>query len=180
MHSQLQPVGNYFAIVETEAGATTPNKELGFTKSHHFVLSYNRKLSENLHAKVETYYQHLYNIPIHTDPSKTDALINREWGFETEAMANDGIGRNMVLELTLEQYLHKGLYYLLSASLYDSKYRAADNEWYNTRYNGRFALSFTAGKEFTPNKHNKNRTYDINLKGNYNGGFRSSPIDLEA
>lgn len=180
LHSQLQPVGNYFAIIETEAGATTPNKELDFTKSHHFVLSYSRKLTENMYVKAETYYQHLFNIPVHTDTSKTDALINREWGFETEAMVNEGIGRNMGAEFTLEQYLHKGLYYLLSASVYDSKYRASDNEWYNTRFNGRFALGFTAGKEFTPNKQNKNRTYGINLKGNYNGGFRTTPIDLEA
>lgn len=180
LHSQLQPLGNYFTIVETEAGNITPNKELGFTKSNHFVLSYSRQLTDNLYAKAEAYYQHLFNIPISPGTNSTNALINREWGFETEALVNDGIGRNMGLEFTLEQYFSKGLYYLLSASLYDSKYRAADNEWYNTHYNGQFALSFAAGKEFTPNKKNKNRVYGINIKGNYNGGFRTTPIDLEA
>jgi len=181
LHSQLQPLGTYFAKVNVpETGTTLPNKNLDFTKSHHFVLGYTHNIKDNMYLKAETYYQHLYNIPISSDPTNTTALINREWGFEIEPLVNNGIGRNMGLELTLEQFMQKGFYYIVSGSLYDSKYRAADDNWYDTRFNGGFALSFAGGKEFTPNKKNKNRTYGINLKGGYNGGFRMTPIDLEA
>jgi len=181
LHSQLQPIGNYFVIKQlNDGGSIMPNKNLDFTKSNHFVLGYAYNINRNIYLKAETYYQHLFSIPISRDENSTTALINREWGYETDALINKGIGRNMGLELTLEQFLNKGLYYIISGSLYDSKYRAADDNWYNTRFNGNFALTFTGGKEFTPNKKNKNRTYGFNLKGSYNGGFRATPIDLEA
>ncbi len=180
LHSQLQPLGNYFVKKLTaENTFETPNKDLDFTKSNHFVVGYTYNINRNLYVKAESYIQRLYRIPVSMNDSSTNALINREWGFETEPLGSNGVGRNMGLELTVEQFMHKGYYYLLSGSIYDAKYRAADGNWYNTRYNGRFTVGFTAGKEFTPNRKNKNRTYGINIKGNYNGGFRTTPIDVQ-
>ena len=76
--------------------------------------------------------------------------------------------------------MYKNLYYLLSASLYDSKYKAADNNWYNTRFNTNYAVTFTAGKEWTLSEKRKNRIIGFNIKSIYVGGFRYTPIDLPA
>ena len=96
-------------------------------------------------------------------------------------LTNSGLGRNYGLELTYERFLFKNLYYLLSASLYESKYRAADGNWYDTQFNTNYATSLTIGKEWSlKNKKNKNRTIGFNIKSIYVGGFRYTPIDLNA
>lgn len=181
LHGQIQPLANYFIELPDEAGNfKKQNEDLEMTKSHHFVAGYTQALSSDLHLKVETYYQHLFNIPIAVDPSSTYALINQEWGFADQALRSDGIGRNMGLEFTLEQFLKNNFYYMVSASLYDAKYRAADGNWYDTRHNGGHALAITGGKEFPGRKSEKHRTYGVNLRSSWNGGFRTTPIDLEA
>jgi hypothetical protein len=72
--------------------------------------------------------------------------------------------------------MHNNLYFLLSTSLYNSEYKALDGIWRNTRYNGKHAVSFTAGKDFNGRK---NRTFGINLRTIWSGGFRATPIDVE-
>lgn len=181
LHGQTQPLPNYFFTANLPDGTVLrPNENLGMTKSHHFVVGYSQALSKHLHAKAEVYYQHLFNIPISTDPTSTFALMNQEWGFATESLVNNGIGRNVGVEVTVEQFLNKGLYYLATLSLYDSKYRAADGNWYNTRFNGNHVLTFTGGKSFNIGGGDMPRTLSVNLKTIWGGGFRNTPIDLNA
>lgn len=181
LHGQTQPLPNYFYTATLPNGTVLkPNENLKMTKSHHFVVGYSQSLTEHIQAKAEVYYQHLFNIPISADPSSTYALMNQEWGFATEPLVNDGIGRNVGVEITVEQFMNKGLYYLATVSVYDSKYRAADGNWYNTRFNGNRVLTFTGGKEFRIGGGDKPRTLGVNLKTIWGGGFRSTPIDLEA
>lgn len=181
LHSQIQPIGVYFVEEQLpDNSIVLPNKNLDLTKAHHFVLGYDRALNKNLRIKTEVYYQHLFNIPISPDPESTLALINEEYGYVTEPLVNEGIGRNYGLELTLEQFLHRNFYFLLSSSVYDSKYRAADQVWRNTRYNGNYAFSFTSGKEFLKIKKSKQRTFGVNIKALYAGSLRDTPIDYDA
>ncbi|HNS11075.1 MAG TPA: TonB-dependent receptor [Bacteroidia bacterium] len=178
LHQQTQPIGVYYALQYSESGnAIQPNRDLGFSKSQHFVAAYDRALNEHTRIKLEGYYQYLYDIPISTDSSDTFSMLNNENEYATIALTNDGKGRNYGLELTVEQFLHNNFYYLLSGSLYNSEYRAANNHWYNTRYNGKYALSFTAGKEFNTGKAFGNRIIGINIKSVFSGGLRSTPID---
>ena len=179
LHGQMQPVGTYEAQAQNAEGTFyKPNKDLKFTKAHHFVLAYDRALSKHLRVKAETYYQNLYNIPVKNDSSSPRATINNEDGYTIDPLVNKGVGRNYGLELTLEQFTYKDLYFLLSTSLYDSKYKALDGAWRNTRYNGNYAVSFTAGKEFRSSG-TKNRTYGINLRALSSGGLRTTPIDFD-
>ncbi len=181
LHSQIQPIGVYFAEEELpDNSIMLPNRNLDLTKAHHFVLGYDRSLNKNLRIKTEVYYQQLFNIPISPDTDNTLALINEEYGYVTEPLVNEGIGKNYGVELTLEQFLHRNFYFLLSSSVYDSKYRAADQVWRNTRYNGNYAFSFTSGKEFLKIKKSKQRTFGINIKALYAGSLRDTPIDYDA
>lgn len=177
LHSQIQPIGSYFAQIQQHDGSyLRPNKNLDLTKSHHFVLAYDKSLNDHVRLKIESYYQHLYDIPISPSQSSTLALINSRGGYETDPLVNNGVGRNYGLELTLEQFMHDGLYFLISSSLYDSRYKAADGVWRNTRYNGNYSFNFTAGKEF---QGKKNRVFGVNVRTTYSGGFRDTPIDFE-
>ena len=83
----------------------------------------------------------------------------------------------MGLELTLEKFFTKGHYFMLTTSLYDSKYRAADGHYFNTRFNGNFILNLLGGKEF---KIKTNNVVGFNGKFVLAGGNRISPVNLEA
>jgi hypothetical protein len=180
LHSQLQPIGVYF-VEHTENGTTTlPNRNLKLSKAHHFVFGYDFVLNEHEHIKTEVYYQHLFGVPISKDTTSTYSILNATDGFPSEPLSNSGLGRNYGLELTYERFLFKNLYYLLSASLYESKYKAADGIWYDTRFNTNYATSLTIGKEWNLKNKEKSRTIGFNIKSIYVGGFRYTPIDLNA
>lgn len=177
LHSQVQPLGTYFAEQGTEEGILLPNKNLDLSKSQHLVLGYDRSLSSFLRLKVETYYQHLYQIPVKPGTNETYSIINQQWSFATDPLVNEGVGKNYGVELTLEQFTHNNGYFLLSTSFYNSLYKTKENVWRNTRYNGNMNITFTAGKEFN---WEKDRVFGINLRAIYTGGLRDTPIDLEA
>jgi hypothetical protein len=64
--------------------------------------------------------------------------------------------------------------------LFESKYTAYDGIERNARFNGRYGLSFSGGKEINWIKNDKNRTFGINLRTIYRGGFFETPIDMTA
>lgn len=176
LHSQLQPLGVYFAK-DPASASPAPNAELEFTKAHHFVLSYSRALGKSLRLKAEAYYQHLFNVPVSVDPEKTFSTLNVMNDFVTDELVNQGKGRNYGLEVTLEQSLNNNLYYVLNGSLYESKYTALDGVERNTRFNGNYLFNMVAGKEF-PLK-GQRKVLGINIRVIYAGGFRNTPVDVE-
>lgn len=150
LHSQIQLLGVYFGeSVEADGSSVRYNENLGLSRSHHFVIGYDRMLNAWTHVKVEAYYQHLFRIPVSTDPDENFSMQNLLGGYYTDALSNDGRGRNYGAELTLEQFMRNDFYFLLSGSLYDSRYRDREGAWRNTRFNGNYACTFTAGKEWT-------------------------------
>lgn len=175
LHSQLQPLGTYFAKKEVAGEIIHPNLDLELSKSHHWVLGYDRSLNPFLRMKIETYFQHLFQIPVKPGSHETYSILNQEWSFMTDPLVNRGLGKNYGLEFTLEQFTHNHLYFLLSGSLFNSRYKTEENKWRNTRFNGNHNLTFTGGKEFP---WRKNRVFGINLKSIYSGGLRATPIDL--
>ncbi|HMQ01065.1 MAG TPA: TonB-dependent receptor, partial [Cyclobacteriaceae bacterium] len=176
LHSQVQPLGTYFAKPEDYTGNDFPNKNLELSKSHHYVLGYDRSLTRYLRIKLESYYQALFDIPVSADPEKNFSILNNQWGFPTEHLVSEGEGRNYGVEFTLEHFMYNGMYFLLSSSLYESHFKGQDGDWYNTRFNGNYNASFTAGKEFAMSK---NRSLGINLRTIWLGGLRETPIDFE-
>ncbi|MEL6832665.1 MAG: TonB-dependent receptor [Bacteroidota bacterium] len=175
LHSRIEELPVYFANT-TEAGTPNANLDLDFTKAHHFVFAFDWDLSEYLHLKVEPYYQRLFDVPMIADGG-SEALLNlqNDW-FITEAYHNTGEGGNYGLDLTLEQYMKDGFYFLLSGSVFDSRYRNPDSEWWSTRFNRNFLVNFLVGKEFKLGKSQEN-TLGINMRISLQGGERFSRID---
>ncbi len=182
LHSQMQPRNVYFreVLVDTlNRIYQQPNSKLDFTKSHHLVVGYNNLLNENLRLKTEAYYQWLYDIPVKNYPSSI-SVLNFEggyYGMNLDSLVNQGKGRNMGLEITLERFLTGNYYYLATLSLFDSKYRASDGKWRNTAYNGNYVVNLLGGYEFKL-PHDQAITADV--KFTWAGGMRSIPINLEA
>lgn len=169
MHSRPEELKMYFMEINGEK----PNKELKLSKAHHVVLGYDWRISRNMRFKAESYYQHLYDVP--GEEGSSFSLINYKQDYMLlKKLTNNTIGRNYGLDLTLEKFLSNNYYYLLTASLFDARYKAGDNVWHNTRYNKGYVANLLFGREhfFKNNK----RTLDYNIRLNVTGGERYSPV----
>lgn len=181
IHDILQSMPVYFAeIFDEQNNSSTPNKSLGFTKSYHYVLSYDWLIRENLRTKVELYYQDIYNAPI-SSVNPEICLLNFGTSdniFISTVYNNTGRGRNFGGELTFEKFFSRKYYFLFTASLFDSKYFDGNNMERNTRYNCGHAFNLLAGKEFVIGKKKNNILgFDIGIINV--GGQYYIPIDLE-
>lgn len=178
LHSQLQGWGIYFANATDSFGQSTmPNRNLGFSKAHHIVFSQQYSFHKDLKLKTEFYYQHLFNIPVSTFDTNTLSAINLQNDYVRDPMVNKGKGRNYGLEISLEKYLSKQFYYMASASLYTAKYTASNGKEYNSKFNGGQIYNLIAGKEFSSK--NQRRTFGLNVKMLYAGGYRTTPVNVD-
>ena len=149
LHSNLQPILTYFYQTRNPNGSyALTNKNLGFTRSHHFVVGYERSLTENVRLKVETYYQSLFNVPVERTPSYYSVLTEGADFAPTDKgnLVNEGTGRNYGVEMTLEKYFSNSYYFLVTGSLFESKYEGSDGIERNTPFNGKYVLNLLAGK----------------------------------
>ena len=180
LHGQQQSFLFYLLELKRPDGTVEmTNRNIGFSKSHHFVLGYDRRLNDNLRLKLEAYYQHLFHIPVTTNDS-TYSILNAGDNFyipEVHRLENKGGGKNYGVELTFEQFFSGNYYYLLTASIYESKYRGYDNVERNTAFNGNFSLNALFGYEW---KITDRLRLATNIRGVWNGSKRYIPIDLNA
>ncbi len=180
LHSQFQPgYLLYYGATTVNGVPHVQNQGIGPTRSHHGVVGYDRSLSPRLRMKVEAYYQWLFDIPVTVVPSSF-SLVNTGAGFERffpDSLQNTGNGYNQGLELTLEHGFTKGWYGLLTASLFDARYRGSDGVWRNTSFNGKHAFNLVLAREITTRKRS---VISLGTKFTYAGGRWYGPVDLAA
>ena len=183
LHSKMEHLGFYlFDGTLADGRVVTPKDHLGFTKSFHNVLAYDLVLNPSLRLKMEMYYQHLYEVPVENNPESTTSILNAFNNWDAIALGDavaEGQGRNMGIDLTLEKFFTQQYYFMLTGSLYDSRFSTLGNEFYSTRFNGNYQLNTLGGKEFKVGKSGKN-IVGINGKFTLSGGNRYTPIDEHA
>jgi outer membrane receptor protein involved in Fe transport len=185
LYSRLEPLSYYFArsADQTELKSSETVKKLSPTKSAQAVLGYEKLFSGNLKFKTEVYYQHLYDVPVSIDPEVNFSLLNVSdnsaiTSSSYRSLVNKGTGKNYGIELSLEKSLSKGYYFIVTSSLFDSKFKALSNTEFNTSFNTRYVGNFLAGKEWISGKR-KNNIFGLNAKLIYAGGRKYSPILVE-
>ena len=181
IHSRMESLPTFFVQNTSVNGQLNrPNFWLGFPKSRQYVIGYQNFLTPNLMVKVEAYYQDLYHIAIEDEPNSSFSMLNTVSWYTERELVNEGTGYNYGLELTLERYFADTYYFMLTGSLYNSKYRAMDNTVRDTRFNGNYVSNFLFGKEFIfSKKRGSSKILSINGKLSLIGARRFSPIDLE-
>lgn len=178
IHHQMQPLPIYYN--QARDGRANTNIDLDFTRSQHLALGYDRALGPNMRLKMETYYQKLDRIPVE-QVSSSFSMINSGSNFGLPGNAdlvNKGLGRNYGAEVTVERFYSQKLYFLVTTSLFRSEYKASDNVWRSTAYDGKYVVNVLGGKEW--NLGSKDRTLGFNVKATSAGGKRYTPIDLAA
>ncbi len=179
MHSKAESISTYlYNELQADGTYLTPNRNLEMSKSSHFVAGYGFQLSDQMYIKTEVYYQHLYNLPVRNDSTSTFSLVNTASGIPGVEMVNKGKGRNYGVELTIERFFNKNYYFLVTGSLYKSKFSALNGVEHNSRYDASYVSNILAGKEFKFGK-KKNKTFGVNTKVSLLGGNRYTPIDLQ-
>lgn len=171
LHSRMEKADVYFV---KDVNGNLANKNLNFTKSHHFMLTYMHKISDNMNLKVEPYFQSLYDVPVSETGSYS--ILNRKDFYITQSLVSEGKGRNYGVDITFSKYLTNGMYYMLTTSLFQSRYQSADGHWFDTRYNRRFVANGLIGKEWMLDRN----MLSVNLKLTTMGGQRYTPVDKAA
>lgn len=156
------------------------NIDLDFMRAHHLVLGHEQQLGVTSKLTTEIYYQSLYNLPVAPGDDRSLSTINYIDYVGEERLVSGGTGTNTGLEITFQKYFSGSTYFVLNGTVYDSKYVGGDGIKRNTRYNGKYGINLTGGKEFSWNKGHKIKVVGLNLKVTSFGGFWEQPIDVVA
>jgi len=79
------------------------------------------------------------------------------------------------VDFTLERFLDKGWYYLLTALVFDSRYKGGDGIWRNTRYNQGLIANALFGREWSFGKEGS-KTLQASVRYTFMGGARMNPV----
>ncbi len=180
LHSQTQPLYTYnYHLIDNNSGEPVyHNQDMGFMRSVHSGVGYEKFFGQGFSIKTEAYYQYLYQVPVTIAPSSF-SMINMGSGFARifpDSLENTGTGYNYGLELTVQKYFDKSFFFLFSGTIYDSKYKGSDQKLRNTSYNGNYVFNLLAGKEFKVGTKN---ILGIGLKVTRAGGQRYGLVDIE-
>jgi hypothetical protein len=180
LHSQTQPLYNYtYSKLDSQGNRYYENKKMGFTRSVHTALAYEKFFKGNFNIKTEVYYQYLFDVPVEVTPSSF-SMINQGSGFQRffpNKLVNKGTGENYGIELTVQKFFDKSFFFMVTGSLYNSTYRGSDGIKRNTSYNGNFATNFLGGKEF---KINEKHSISAGIKVTYAGGKPYGYVNIAA
>lgn len=179
IHSRMESFPVYYNLIKNDFNEPVPmNKDLRFSKSFHTVAGVDLSVAKDIRLKGEIYNQNLYDIPIVYNKNSRYSSINSAEDLPSAKLENKGRGYNRGIEFTLEKSYSSNYYFLVTLSLFDSKYKAGDNKWYNTYYNTSFVSNLLAGKDFYFGATKRN-CIGLNLKTLYRGGYRYTPVDIE-
>lgn len=184
-HSQILPLTTYLQKTRLPDGSYVQlNKGLEMLRSQHIILGYDWSVNENIRFKSELYYQSLTKAAVNGNLNDSYSMLNQGANFfipTPDTLISEGTGANYGIELTLEKFLEKGFYYLVTASLYDSKYKGSDDTTRNTAFAGNYVFNILAGKEFnlgtSGKKRKKQNILTSDIKANFAGGTRYTPIN---
>lgn len=185
LHSRNQPTYvYYYKFLDTLDNPSNPtfsnhNNSISLTRSHHLVAAFDYKINPMMRIKVESYYQYLFDVPVEVFAQSSFSLINQGSGFTRffpNTLENTGTGTNYGAEFTLEQFFSKNLFFLTTASLYNSTYVGQDDVERSTDFNGNFIVNVLGGYEIPVGKNGKNKI-SLGTKVTWAGGKRYSPID---
>jgi hypothetical protein len=164
--SQMLPVG--VSIAQT-------NKDFlrkYFVEAGHIIQLENWKLNSSV-------YYHEYRNAFVSTTSNFSAL-NYVEGTITEQLSPTGSGINKGIALQAERSFVDGYYLLAGASVYRSLYTDFRNIERPTKFDGRYSLMVTGGREWTKVVDENNRSFGIHGRMMYLGGLRDTPIDEQS
>lgn len=156
--------------------SSAANSKLPMIQSWKSTLAYEKNFDRSL-IRATLFYETLDDVA--TAPAGFSALNILEEYPPTHLTPN-GKGRNYGMELAYQRYFHRGLFLLISGTLFDARFQNPDTDWLNSHYNNQYMFNTTVGKEFDFSTKEKQRVLGLNFQLVYTGGFWETPIDVAA
>ncbi|MEX0927895.1 MAG: hypothetical protein WDZ53_00715 [Balneolales bacterium] len=175
-HSQAEELKIYFVKDETGGSTQYPNQNLGLSTAQHFVLAYDWNFSNNHRLKMEGYYQQINDARGVAGESYSLINFRQEWAFN-QILENNSMGRNRGIDVTVERFLNNNYYYLITGSVFNSRYKGDDEVWRDIRFNKGFVANALIGREFIIDDNNK--VLGLNTRLTFVGGERVSSLLIE-
>ena len=145
------------------------NKNQDFVKSHNLSLAYENKLGNDITAKVEGFAQFYYNVIDYTTFSPNQSLTILEVTNAKFTGTAAGTATTLGGSLSLSQSFKKGYFWLINATVFDTK-RQKNGVERDMLYNNRYVANALIGKEWAMGK-NQNRFIGASVRGILRGGF---------
>lgn len=153
------------------------NEDLEMTKIQHAGLGIHKGFKKSL-VTAELFYQDISDIPVHGSFESSFSVFNELNELPSFPLANAGTAEIIGLNASIEQPFLNGYYYLFSGAVYESTYRGSDGVERNSRFNGSYSFTATAGKEII-RKRSKDvaKTVNLDMRFMYAGGLRNTPVN---
>jgi len=180
-HSKIHTFGQAFVqTLKPDGTYDRSNRDIGPTRSHHLVLSYDLFMHKYWALKANVYGQYSNNIAVQQTPSSLSIANHGAFGIYplVSGWENTGESFSAGAELSIEKFFSHGYYGLLSGAYQRAFYRGSDMIWRNSAFDVQYIASMVVGKEFKIGKKKRNVFY-IDLRFNLHGGLPYTPIDLE-
>ena len=172
LHAMALPLGSYFTR-SPELPGQLPNLNLDLLRSHHLVFSYSIDFAEGWRLGAEAYLQFLRKAPVVDDPDRTYWYLNEIQSFATEPLVSEGKGINRGVDITLERFFSRGIFMILSGSIFKSESEALDGKRHSTQFNSRYAGTGMGGYELDLGEGN---SLQFGAKVIYTAGLPITPL----
>ncbi|WP_315813992.1 TonB-dependent receptor [Paraflavitalea speifideaquila] len=182
MHHQQQPLPVYLYQEKLPNGSyDQSNRDLDFTRAHHYVIGYDWFFARDWRLKAEVYHQSISHAPVERKASGFSVLNSgADFTFPEKAgLVSNGTGSNTGIELTIEKFFSKGYYLLTTASIFDAKYKGSDGIERNSTFNNKAVVNVLAGREWKMGRDGRN-AFTIDIKFTQSGGRYYTPVDIAA
>jgi len=160
--SQMLPIG----ILITQSNKDFLRKY--FVEAGHTIQFENWKFYSSI-------YYHQYRNAMVSSTSNFSVLNYLE-GTVTEQLTPTGSGVNKGVSLQAERSFVDGYYLLAGASVYRSLYTDYNDVERPTKFDGRYSLMITGGREWTRFVDDHSRSFGVHGRLMYLGGLRDTPI----
>ncbi|HMN06503.1 MAG TPA: carboxypeptidase-like regulatory domain-containing protein [Flavobacteriales bacterium] len=153
----------------------------GPLRSRDVVLGYDHPFSEHTTLHVETYIQHLDRVPV----AGMHLLIYDLPRFSVVNVWDEallpglepaGTADNQGVEAGVERRFARGYFWQANGSLFNSTYSTPGHKDMDTRWNNRYIINLSGGKEFRKEKEDRVRTWGVSGRLYAMGGPREQSL----
>ncbi len=159
-----------------------PNDGLKFYKSWTSEAGFKTEAGNSLKLGADVFYQYQYDIPVGFYSANGNdyfySYMNYDGDDDLSILRSEGEGRTFGLSAEARQQIVNGFYVWTGGTLYRSEYKDYTGNYSPSRFDGRYNVNLTMGKEFQKKKSEQlERLLGFHSRVFYQGGFRQEPLN---
>jgi hypothetical protein len=149
---------------------------LNTPRADHYVLSFNRLLTESTRLTVELYNKEYRDFPMDpTQPSQFlfDQAVVEQVFLNHATLVSAGKAQSYGIEATVQKKMAENIYGLIAGSYYRSNYSGLNGKQYDRVYDNKFNFAIEGGYKM-------NEKWEFSLRWLYAGGAPYTPFDEQS